>query len=142
MKAGESIVLTIATHDCAGHVLSNVPFVITRSNALGRQGAVNNSEPVHIGNTELTSADTEYHGVTDANGTATVTVTQDDGPGVKTTLRVKPSESSALEEDVDVIFTTLTSPDSSKAQMWGPYGGKHHGAGLHVFSSGAGAGDV
>lgn len=119
VKAGESIVLTIATHDCAGHVLSNVPFVITRSNALGRQGAVNNSEPVHIGNTELTSADTEYHGVTDANGTATVTVTQDDGPGVKTTLRVKPSESSALEEDVDVIFTTLTSPDSSKAQMWG-----------------------
>lgn len=119
VKAGESIILTIATHDCAGHVLSNVPFVITRSNALGRQGAVNNSEPVHIGNTELTSADTEYHGVTDANGTATVTVTQDDGPGVKTTLRVKPSESSALEEDVDVIFTTLTSPDSSKAQMWG-----------------------
>ncbi|WP_217350987.1 adhesion domain-containing protein [Hafnia paralvei] len=119
VKADESIVLTITTHDCAGNVLSNVPFVITRSNALGRQGAVNNSEPVHIGNTELTTADTEYHGVTDVNGTATVTVTQDGGPGVKTTLRVKPSESSALEEDVDVIFTTLTSPDSSKAQMWG-----------------------
>ncbi|WP_278401307.1 adhesion domain-containing protein [Hafnia paralvei] len=119
VQADESIVLTITTHDCAGNVLSNVPFVITRSNALGRQGAVNNSEPVHIGNTELTTADTEYHGVTDVNGTATVTVTQDGGPGVKTTLRVKPSESSALEEDVDVIFTTLTSPDSSKAQMWG-----------------------
>lgn len=119
VKAGESIVLTITTHDCAGNVLNNVPFVITRSDALGRRGDVKNDAPVHIGNTELTTADTEYQGVTDANGTATVTVTQDGGPGVKTTLKVKPSQSSVVEEDVDVIFTTLTSPNSDKAAMWG-----------------------
>ncbi len=119
VKAGESIALTITTHDCAGNALNNVPFVITRSDARGRQGGVNNSLPVHIGNTELTTADTEYHGVTDANGTATMTVTQDGGPGVKTTLKVKPSKSSVLEDGVDVIFTTLTSPDSDKAAMWG-----------------------
>lgn len=119
VKAGESIVLTITTHDCAGNVLNNVPFVITRSDALGRRGDVKNDAPVHIGNTELTTVDTEYYGVTDANGTATVTVTQDGGPGVKTTLKVKPSQSSVVEEDVDVIFTTLTSPNSDKAAMWG-----------------------
>lgn len=119
VRAGESIVLTITTHDCAGNVLNNVPFVITRSDARSRQGDTNNSLPVHIGNTELTTANTEYHGVTDANGTATVTVTQDGGPGVKTTLKVKLSKSSVLEEDVDVIFTSLTSPDSDKAAMWG-----------------------
>ncbi|WP_187696612.1 MULTISPECIES: adhesion domain-containing protein [Citrobacter] len=119
VKAGESITLTITTHDCTGNVLNNVPFVITRSDARGRQGDVNNSLPVHIGNTELISSGTEYQGVTDANGTATVTVTQDGGPGVKTTLKVKPSKSSVLETDVDVIFTTLTSPNSDKAAMWG-----------------------
>ena len=122
VKVGESITLTIATHDCAGNVLGNVAFVITRSDAIGRQKGednVNNSNPVHIGNTELTTTDTEYHGVTDANGIATVTVVQNDGPGVKTTLKVMPSENRLLETDVDVIFTTLTSPDTDMAAMWG-----------------------
>lgn len=120
VKAGESITLTIATQDCAGNALGNVAFVIMRSEAIGRQtDVVNNSNPVHVGNTELTTTDTEYRGVTDANGTATITVTQDNGPGVKTTLKVKPSTGSTQEADVDVIFTTLTSPDTDKAAMWG-----------------------
>lgn len=119
VKVGETITLTITTHDCAGNTLGNTGFVITRSDATGRQGDVNNDSPVQVGSTELTTADTVYHGVTDASGTATVTVTQNNGPGVKTTLKVMPSEYSTLEEDVDVIFTTLTSPDSDKAAMWG-----------------------
>lgn len=47
---------------------------------------VNNTNPVHVGDTELTTVQTEYRGVTDAEGKATVVVTQDEGPGVKRIL--------------------------------------------------------
>ena len=119
VKVGESITLTVSTHDCSGKSLGNIPFVITRMEAKNRQGKVNDAAPVTVGNTELNTPDTAYHGVTNASGEATVTVTQDDGPGVKTTLRVKPEGVDALENDIDLIFTTLTSPDNDKAAMWG-----------------------
>lgn len=119
VKVGESITLTVTTHDCAGNVVGNTAFIITRSDALNRQNIVNNTAPVHVGDTELTTTATEYHGVTGADGKATVTVTQANGPGVKTTLTVMPANNTALKDSVDVIFTTLTSPDSDKAAMWG-----------------------
>ncbi|KFC96458.1 RatA family protein [Leminorella grimontii ATCC 33999 = DSM 5078] len=119
VKVGESITLTVTTKDCAGNAIGNAPFVITRSDALNRQGGINNASPVHVGDTELTSSTTEYHGVTDASGSATVTVTQNDGPGVKTTLHVRPQNNGALSDSVDVIFTVKTSPDTDKATMWG-----------------------
>ncbi|WP_313667865.1 adhesion domain-containing protein [Atlantibacter sp.] len=118
-KAGETITLTINTKDCAGQPLGNAAFTIIRSDALNRQGAVNNAAPVHVGNMELTTPDTVFRGVTDENGTATVTVSQDNGPGVKTTLKVAPESGPAQGDNIDVIFTTLTSPDSAKAAMWG-----------------------
>ncbi|EPC2361039.1 TPA: DUF823 domain-containing adhesin [Citrobacter freundii] len=119
VKAGESITLTVTTRDCAGNVVGNTAFIITRSDALNRQNIVNNNAPVHVGDTELTTTATEYHGVTGADGKAIVTVTQANGPGVKTTLTVMPANNMALKDSVDVIFTTLTSPDSDKAAMWG-----------------------
>lgn len=45
--------------------------------------------------------------------------TQANGPGVKTPLVAHPSGAPALKADVDVIFTTLTSPDSGSANMYG-----------------------
>lgn len=119
VKAGESITLTVTTRDCASNVVGNTAFIITRSDALNRQNIVNNNAPVHVGDTELTTTATEYHGVTGADGKATVTVTQANGPGVKTTLTVMPANNTVLKDSVDVIFTTLTSPDSDKAAMWG-----------------------
>lgn len=83
VKAGESITLTVTTRDCAGNVVGNTAFIITRSDALNRQNIVNNNAPVHVGDTELTTTATEYHGVTGADGKAIVTVTQANGPGVK-----------------------------------------------------------
>lgn len=80
---------------------------------------VNNAAPVRVGNTELTTTATEYHGTTNAEGVATVVVTQANGPGVKTPLIAHPSSAPALKASVDVIFTTLTSPDSSSANMYG-----------------------
>ncbi|EDS7295647.1 hypothetical protein AAK11_004194 [Salmonella enterica subsp. enterica] len=119
VKAGESITLTVNTKGCNGEPAGNIAFVITRGDALNRQGVVNNTVPVRVGNTELTTTATEYHGTTNAEGVATVTVTQANGPGVKTPLVAHPSGAPALKADVDVIFTTLTSPDSGSANMYG-----------------------
>ncbi|ECD9608981.1 hypothetical protein FNZ18_06260 [Salmonella enterica subsp. salamae] len=118
VKAGESITLTITSRGCDGEIKPNMPFVIVRSDALNRQNAVNNTAPLHVGDTELTTTATEYHGTTDANGNATVTITQDNGPGVRTTLTVKPADTT-LSASIDVIFTTPTSPDVATANMYG-----------------------
>ncbi|EJF5646292.1 hypothetical protein NSR39_002720 [Salmonella enterica] len=119
VKVGESITLTITTRNCSGEPVGNTAFIITREDAKNRQGAINNTNPVHVGDTELTTTATEYHGVTNSDGLATVTVRQDDGLGVRTTLKVSPVGNTTLSDTIDVIFTTLTSPDSDKANMWG-----------------------
>lgn len=119
VNVGGSITLTVTTHDCQGNAVGNTAFVITRGDALNRQNTVNNTAPVHVGDTELTTTTTEYHGTTDANGNASVVITQANGPGVKTLLTVSPANASTLKASVDVIFTTLTSPDSTNANMWG-----------------------
>ncbi|EAA8739851.1 hypothetical protein BBG21_07135 [Salmonella enterica] len=119
VKAGESITLTVNTKGCNGEPVGNIAFVITRGDAQNRQGVVNNTAPVRVDSTELTTTATEYHGTTNAEGVATVTVTQTNGPGVKTPLMAHPSGAPALKASVDVIFTTLTSPDSSSANMYG-----------------------
>ncbi|EEZ5964676.1 RatA-like protein [Escherichia coli O19] len=115
---GGSITLTVTTKDCVGNVVGNIPFVIKRKDAENRQGVVNNTAPVKLGSTELTTTATEYHGITDANGVATVTVTQANGPGVKTPL-VASLAGIAQASETAVIFTVLTSPDVPQATMWG-----------------------
>lgn len=115
---GESITLTVMTFDCQGNPAGNIPFIIKRRDAVNRQGGVNNTGPVKLGSTELTTTATEYHSTTDANGTATVTVTQPNGPGVKTPLVVSLAGISQTSETA-VIFTVLTSPDVPQANMWG-----------------------
>ncbi|CEA32533.1 putative exported protein [Salmonella enterica subsp. enterica serovar Paratyphi A] len=119
MKVGESITLTVTTRGCDGELVKNAPFVIRREDAKNRQGVVNNTNPVHVGDTELTTVQTEYRGVTDAEGKATVVVTQDEGPGVKTHLIVASQSYPTLTDGVDVIFTTITSPDTAQANMYG-----------------------
>ncbi|WP_171923115.1 adhesion domain-containing protein [Salmonella bongori] len=119
VKVGESITLTVTTYGCDGQPVGNAPFVIRRDDALTRKGAVNNNAPVHVGNTELTTTQTLYRGVTDAQGKATVAVTQPEGPGVKTHLVVSSESYPQLVAGTDVIFTVLTSPDSEQANMYG-----------------------
>ena len=115
---GDTITLTVTTKDCQGNVAGNIPFIIKRKDAENRQGAVNNTAPVVLDSTELTTTATEYHGTSDANGTATITVRQPNGPGVKTPLVVSISGIAQTSETA-VIFTVLTSPDVAQATMWG-----------------------
>lgn len=115
---GGNITLTVTTKDCSGNVAGNIPFIIKRKDAENRQGEVNNASPVILDRTELTTIATEYHGTTDANGVATITVTQPNGPGVKTPLVASLSGIGQTSETA-VIFTVLTSPDIPQATMWG-----------------------
>ncbi|EFN8086254.1 RatA-like protein [Escherichia coli] len=115
---GGNITLTVTTKDCSGNVAGNIPFIIKRKDAENRQGEVNNASPVVLDKTELTTIATEYHGTTDANGVATITVTQPNGPGVKTPLVASLSGIGQTSETA-VIFTVLTSPDVPQATMWG-----------------------
>lgn len=115
---GGTITLTVTTKDCQGNVAGNIPFIIKRKDAQNRQGAVNNTAPVVLDSTELTTTATEYRGTSDANGMATITVTQPNGPGVKTPLVVSISGIAQTSETA-VIFTVLTSPDVAQATMWG-----------------------
>ncbi|WP_459349928.1 adhesion domain-containing protein [Pseudocitrobacter cyperus] len=115
---GDTITLTVTTKDCQGNAAGNIPFIITRGDAVNRQGGVNNAAPVTVETTELTTTATEYHGTTDANGVATVSVAQANGPGVKTPLTVGITGITQTSV-VNVIFTTLTSPDTPQATMWG-----------------------
>ncbi|EHL3467989.1 hypothetical protein LAN87_001603 [Salmonella enterica] len=119
VKVGESITLTVTTSDCDGLPYGNAPFVIRRNDALTRQGAVSNGAPVHVGNTELTTTETLYRGVTDAQGKATVVVTQPEGHGVKTPLIISSEQYPQLYASVDVIFTVVSSPDTNLANMYG-----------------------
>lgn len=115
---GDTITLTVTTKDCQGNVAGNIPFIIKRKDAENRQGAVNNTAPVVLDSTELTTTATEYYDTSDANGTATITVSQPNGPGVKTPLVVSISGIAQTSETA-VIFTVLTSPDVAQATMWG-----------------------
>ncbi|EDQ0843024.1 hypothetical protein CQW45_001908 [Salmonella enterica subsp. enterica serovar Braenderup str. CFSAN001755] len=77
------------------------------------------STPVLVNGSSIGS---KYDIPLDANGKATLTVTQPNGPGVKTSLVIWHyyGDSSRLNYgSMDVIFTVLTSPDTAKANMWG-----------------------
>lgn len=117
-KVGDTITLTVTTYDCAGNVAGNLPFIIKRGDAKNRQDAVNNTGPVVVETTELSTTATEYHGTTNASGIATLRVTQPRGPGTKTSLTVSLPGISQFSETA-VIFTVLTSPDIPQANMWG-----------------------
>ncbi|PAP34513.1 Immunoglobulin-like domain BIg-containing protein, partial [Salmonella enterica] len=61
-----------------------------------------------------------YHGSTDANGDATIILTQKKGVGLLTPLSIVPVNS-YINTPVSrsVKFTVATCPDSAKAKMWG-----------------------
>ncbi|WP_059225309.1 adhesion domain-containing protein [Escherichia albertii] len=115
---GGTLTLTVTTKDCVGNPAGNIPFSVKRKDAENRQGGVNNVGPVILDTTELSTTATEYRGTTDENGTATIQVTQPNGPGVKTPLVVSLAGITQTSETA-VIFTVLTSPDVPEASMWG-----------------------
>ncbi|WP_249042830.1 inverse autotransporter beta domain-containing protein [Pantoea stewartii] len=58
----------------------------------------------------------EFKGSTDENGKLAVTLTDPDGIGVQTTIKVSVD---GIQKETSVIYTVITSPDTDKANMWG-----------------------
>ncbi|BDH32456.1 hypothetical protein TRECRb50_12720 [Escherichia coli] len=118
VKVGETITLTVTVTDCGGNPVANAPFSIRRGDAINRQGTVNSANPVSLDSTVLTNTSTEYKGTTGEDGTVNIAVTQKSGEGVKTPLYIS---TTGMVQPIqqDVIFTVVTSPDSTLANMWG-----------------------
>lgn len=57
--------------------------------------------------------------MTDANGLATLILSQPNGAGVKTHITAKMRSDFSAQDAKDVIFTVITSPDVTRARMWG-----------------------
>lgn len=60
-----------------------------------------------------------YYGVTGADGTLAVDLAESSGPCVKNVLTAGLYNSTTVTASLPAVFTTITSPDSNKANMWG-----------------------
>ncbi|MDC9594430.1 inverse autotransporter beta domain-containing protein, partial [Xenorhabdus sp. IM139775] len=105
------IILRIKTLN-HGQPVRNVAVSITATGAKNRQDV--NEKITVLLNGKLG----EYQGFTDDQGVLSMTATDPNGLGVKTTLSVS-ADDIAEPRIQDVIFTVVTSPDVPEANFWG-----------------------
>lgn len=132
MKTGEEIPMTVTIKDESGIPMANAPFTISRGYGVNRSGETKESgtngttddltlqalTPT-VTTTVLANNADVYHGLTGANGSATFSLRQDTGMGLKTAISAKMGDYLGLSASLNVIFSVITSPDSAKAQYWG-----------------------
>ncbi|VEA01401.1 RatA -like protein [Salmonella enterica subsp. salamae] len=132
MKTGEEIPMTVTIKDESGIPMANAPFTISRGYGVNRSGETKESgtsgttddltlqalTPTVTPTVLANDADV-YHGLTGANGSATFSLRQDTGMGLKTAISAKMGDYPGLSASLNVIFSVITSPDSAKAQYWG-----------------------
>ncbi|WP_376771100.1 YrIlm family inverse autotransporter adhesin [Yersinia pseudotuberculosis] len=112
---GQAISLTVtAKYKSTDVVAPNVKMTFEQVAVVNRQNnTVSISGAVQIAGVNYNS----FTGMTDANGQLTVSVTDPNGIGVQTTLKVRAESGDTGMENV--IFNVLTSPNTSLANMWG-----------------------
>lgn len=131
-KKGEAIPLTVTVKNRAGVPIANEPFTLKRGDANDRLDIKYtwNTTADDLTLQELTPSPTTksmtasgnvFSGVTGADGTATFTVNQDGSVGLKTELTASATGdvTQSTNTVLGVIFTVITSPDSSYAEFWG-----------------------
>ncbi|WP_442980266.1 adhesion domain-containing protein, partial [Salmonella enterica] len=102
----------------------NTDFTVTMANGRRRDGLTTGFTDTSNGEMQFDGvgyvAGQVYQGITDANGDATIILTQDKGVGLLTQLSIVPIHS-YINTPVSrsVKFTVATSPDTAKAKMWG-----------------------
>lgn len=128
-KVGEKIQLKVHTYNA----INNTPvpyasFTITKGISRSRENQTSGFDDpsngvilmdgVAYGTSESSVV---YSGTTDVNGDAVVTVEQPQGVGLRTPLKISPTQSNITNVVVDysVIFTVPTSPDTVTARMYG-----------------------
>lgn len=126
VKTGERVPLTITTTDAAGNPVGNAVFTLTRDRGSIRGSSALTSWTIPTMELVLTGQAPQtwlyngtYYGVTGSDGTLSLDVGEDTGPGLKTVLNASLYKTPAATSSLSTVFTVLTSPDSSKAQMWG-----------------------
>lgn len=125
-KNSDSIPLVITTTDAAGNPVPYTPFSLIRD-----AGTARNTSYTFTGSTNMMlapptgSAQQFYYngytiyGATGADGTAVLTLTQAAGPGVKNVITAALTDTPTVTSTLPVVFTTVTSPDSPQANMYG-----------------------
>lgn len=112
-KIGETIQTTVTARDAGGELLSGVDVSFTIGNVINRQGNTANSGTLQFNGTNITAA---RKFTTGADGTVTIPVTDPSGTGVQRTITAVSGTATA---STDVIYTVVTSPDTTQANMWG-----------------------
>ncbi|PBO36501.1 hypothetical protein CDC58_24625, partial [Salmonella enterica] len=102
----------------------NTDFTITMANGRRRAGLTTGFTDTSNGEMQFDDvgyvAGQVYHGITDANGDATIILTQKKGVGLLTPLNIAPVDSLiSTPVSRSVKFTVATSPDTPAAKMWG-----------------------
>ncbi|ECW4107336.1 TPA: hypothetical protein G8720_003815 [Salmonella enterica] len=124
-KVGEQVKMNIHSRNALnGIAIGNTDFTITMANGRRRDGLTTGFTDTSNGEMQFDDvgyvAGQVYHGITDANGDATIILTQKKGVGLLTPLSIVPVNS-YINTPVSrsVKFTVATSPDTAKAKMWG-----------------------
>lgn len=113
VKKGQTISLKVKVEDEQKQAVADTPVVISAVSAANRQGG---SENVTL----LINGLRTWSGVTGKDGTVNVPLTDPNGIGVQTTLRITAGEPGNQQSTTGkVIFTVITSPDTQKANYWG-----------------------
>lgn len=113
VKKGQTITLKVKVEDAQKNVVTDTPVVITAISATNRQNAAQSV-------TLLANGQRTWSGVSGKDGTVNVSLTDPNGHGVETTLRVTAGEPGNQQSTTrKVIFTVITSPDTPKANFWG-----------------------
>ncbi|MBI6549173.1 inverse autotransporter beta domain-containing protein [Xenorhabdus lircayensis] len=99
-----------------GKSVAWVPVAINMS-GLNRQG--NQVQQTDV-KTMLDGQEGSFTGYTDQTGQLVMTVSDPNGIGIRTTLKaVADGATVPIEEETDIIFTVITSPDVKEANYWG-----------------------
>lgn len=124
-KVGEQVKMNIHSRNALnGMAIGNTDFTITMANGKRRDGLTTGFTDTSNGEMQFDDvgyvAGQVYHGITDANGDATIILTQKKGVGLLTPLNIAPVDSLiSTPVSRSVKFTVATSPDTAKAKMWG-----------------------
>ncbi|AOM41512.1 inverse autotransporter beta domain-containing protein [Xenorhabdus hominickii] len=111
VKRNEPITLKVKTLN-HGQLVRNVAIRVQAIKALNRQDV---SQKISV---LLNGELKQYQDFSDDQGMLSISVTDPNGLGVKTTLSVK-ADGSVAPESKDAIFTVITSPDVPSANFWG-----------------------
>lgn len=109
----QTITLTVKVEDAQKQAVADTPVIVTAISATNRQGVSQNV-------TLLANGQRTWSGVSGKDGTVKVPLTDPNGLGVKTTLRVTAGEPGNQQSTTGkVIFTVITSPDTDNANFFG-----------------------